>query len=380
MAGNDISYFPDNYAQSRMTFLSLTKNLGEFGSWVIPSRSDADLFTDHVYLPAQRTNKRVILILSGIHGVEGYAGAGIQFMLLKELLPRIDRQETGLLFVHAMNPFGFKHHRRSTENEVNLNRNCSTSAELYRLRNPQSLSMSQRFIPKTPVASLESFMLSRMQRQGDRVRFDDVTLDEFVKAVGHGQYEAPEGLEYGGARPEPQVKALIERLRSILPQYQDLILFDLHTGLGDRGRLHLLRGEIEGCVDPELFAELFSPAHDRAIYDYTPYETEGFYHCFGVTNHLLPEMATPEQRCNALTLEFGTLGHGLDAQLDGLNRWMLEHQGMLYGFKTKELEERIKELYFERFFPKDATWKQTVLSTARDFFNTVFGRAGILRP
>jgi hypothetical protein len=378
MAKLDLDYFPLNYNQSRQRFVAQAQGLGEFGSWRIPSQSDTDLFTDHVYLPATKVSKRLMIVLSGIHGLEGYTGAAIQRMLLDGFIPKLDRTDTGLLIVHAMNPYGFKNHRRCTENEVNLNRNCSTSPALYQKRNPESLRMSQRFIPKTEVTTIESFMLSRMHRQGDKIQFDDVTLDQFVKAVGQGQWESPEGLEYGGSKPEPQVQALIERLRPLCAQYQDLVLFDLHTGLGDRGRLHLLRGEMEGCVHPTLFAELFRPDHDKTVYDYTPYETEGFYHSFGLTNNLLPELAGPHQRCNAMTLEFGTLGHSLDAQVDALNRWVLEHQGMLYGFKTEELEQKVKALYLERVLG-DNPWKSTVLQTSWEFFTAVFTRAGILR-
>jgi hypothetical protein len=379
MSNHDHLYFPENYNHSRQTFHDLVKGMGESGSWQVPSRTDTDLFTDHVYLPSRKQPKRLFVVLSGIHGLEGYTGAAIQFMMLKEFLPRLDFSETGILIVHAMNPYGFKHHRRATENQVNLNRNCSVLNELYRTSNPGSLDMSQRFIPKTPVTSLESFMLSRMQRQGDQVNFDGITLDQFVKTVGQGQWESPDGLEYGGSGPEPQVKALIERLRPLFAGCRDLILFDLHTGLGERRRLHLLRGELDGCVHPTLFAELFSPAQDVSIYDYTPYDTEGFYHCFGLTNHLLPELAEPGQRCNSMTLEFGTLGHDLEAQLDALNRWLLEHQGALYGFANEQIGDRIKALYLERFLPGDPEWKANVIKTAREFFNAVFIRAGILR-
>ncbi|MGZ3775901.1 MAG: hypothetical protein ACXVCY_19055, partial [Pseudobdellovibrionaceae bacterium] len=72
------------------------------------------------------------------------------------------------------------------------------------------------------------------------------------------------------------------------------------------------------------------------------------------------------------------LGHDLEAQLEALNSWLLEHQGSWYGYATKDLENKIKKLYLERFFPSDAKWGLAVLSSSREFFKRVFERTGIL--
>lgn len=379
-----VSPFPRNYDSSRKAFIaraqSLRESLGaEIGAWSIPSPREKDLFVDHIYLPATQTPKRLFVITSGVHGLEAYAGVGLQNMFLDTVLPRLDRRETSVWIVHAMNPFGFRHHTRNTENHVNLNRNCSIHPALFTIRNPQSLAMGRRFIPTTKLASLESHLISKRQDREGRVFFEDVSADELIKAVGMGQYEDIAGLEFGGFKLEEQTRQLILGLQQKMPLHRDIILFDLHTGLGETGRLHLLTGDEEGCIEPELFSELFQPADDRAVYDFTPNDVEGFYKTYGALNNIFPEIAVPGQRVAAVTLEYGTLGHSREELLDGLNRWFIEHQGCHFGYASAEIEAQVKALYLEKFFPENPAWRDQVLSTTHEFFERVFRRAGALK-
>ncbi|MBX3016426.1 MAG: DUF2817 domain-containing protein [Bdellovibrionaceae bacterium] len=378
---NDLAYFSSNYFEGRRRFLESTRGLPldtQRARWSVPSRTETDLSVDSVYLPATAPGANLLVMLSGVHGLEGYAGSAIQSMFINEILPRLDRRKFGVLLVHSLNPFGFKNHLRNTENHVNLNRNCSTRPDLYRERNADSLKMSERFIPRTAVDSMTCSLVQKRNQRDGRIHFDDVSMDNFIKAVGIGQWENAAGLEFGGFQNEPQIADLIAELRVRMPEYRDVLLFDLHTGLGERGRLHLLTGDVEGSVDPTFFNELFKPSEDAAIYDYTSADTEGFYKTLGATNNIFPELARPGQRVCALTMEFGTLGHGLDDQVRSLNQWLLEHQGTHYGYANDELGTKIRADYLEKFFPAAADWRMMVIATSRALFQKVFGRAGAL--
>lgn len=375
-----LAHFPADYFEARKRFLEYSAGPGrESGKWRIPSGQDFDLYVDHVYLPPLKKPDRLFTIVSGIHGLEAYAGSAIQSMFFTEILPLLDRSNSGFLVVHCMNPFGFKYHRRCTENEVNLNRNCSTASDLFEIKNPESLKLSERFVPQKPVDSLECELLKQMKREGSQVSFGGIPMDEFTKAVSQGQYSSPDGLEFGGHGPEPQVRALSERLQQLIPLFSDIILLDLHTGLGERGRMHLLSDDHPRSINASLFAELFDRQSDRDVYEFTPSDAEGFYPTYGALNGLFPEIASPEQRVCALTMEFATLGHDLAAQIDGLNRWMLEHQGAHYGYANAELERQVKEWYLERFFPKEDAWKANVLNLSKELFTRVLVRAGLLK-
>ncbi|MBX3020671.1 MAG: DUF2817 domain-containing protein [Bdellovibrionales bacterium] len=372
MADDDLKYYPANYADSRRQFLQRAHRAPspcEVGKWLVPSPTDNDLSVDYLWLPPTEKSETLFVINSGIHGSESYTGASQQFMFMDEILPRIDRRHCGILLVHAMNPYGYKNHRRCTEGHVNLNRNFSVSGEIFRLRNPDAARLQERYIPREAVTSLRSPVLKSLAGNA---------MDEFAKAVGPGQFENQKDLEFGGFGPEPQTKEFIDYIKNLMPAYRDVVVFDIHTGLGDRARLHLLREDAPETLHPELFAKLFDPNADRDIYDFTPPEAEGFYTVYGAMNGIFGELATPQQRVCALTMEFGTLGHSLDQQVEAFNRWIVDHQGQFYGYASPDLAKEAIRLNFERSFPSDESWRRAVLIAARRLFNNTFARAGFL--
>ena len=69
--------------------------------------------------------RRVLLSSSGCHGIEGYCGSAVQLALLAD--PGFHRAAesagVSVLYVHALNPYGFSWWRRTTHENVDLNRN-----------------------------------------------------------------------------------------------------------------------------------------------------------------------------------------------------------------------------------------------------------------
>lgn len=370
-------YFPQDYTDSRQRFLSRVHLIDEpkhSGNWNVPSRVDSDLFVDHVYLPALKEPKTLVVITSGIHGSETYAGSAIQAMFMNEVMPKIDRRHTSIFIVHAMNPFGFKHHRRETENNVNLNRNFCASGELFKLKRPEANEFNERFLEKTPVQSMRSQLIEKLSQKNGKFFIEDISIDQFVKTVIPGQFESPNHLEFGGTRMEPQTLALTQWLKSKISDFQDVLLLDLHTGLGHRGRLHLLSNGQPKEVDESLFSQLFDLKKDEAYYEFTPASADGFYETFGTLNGIFRQLATPEQRICALTMEFGTLGHDWDARIESLNRMALRHQGQIYGYANSEIETRVKVACFEKSYPQSDDWRSLVINASRGLFFNVFSR------
>jgi hypothetical protein len=70
--------------------------------------------------------RRLLLVSSACHGVEGFCGSGVQGALLADRAaahapPRLPAWL--LLYMHALNPYGFSWWRRVTHENVDLNRN-----------------------------------------------------------------------------------------------------------------------------------------------------------------------------------------------------------------------------------------------------------------
>ncbi len=373
----DNEYFPKNYQHSRGVFLAgINQAAGQksIGQWAVPGKKDNDLVVDHVYFQPTEKTETLFVLTSGIHGSETYAGAAVQAMFIKEILPKLDRRATGLFIAHAMNPYGFKHHQRCTEAGVNLNRNFSVSGENYKRRSEVSAQLCERFLERKPVGSLKSSLLQKMTLKDSKPVFDGITMDELIKGTAPGQFERPQDWEFGGFGPEPQTKAFTDKMAELMPKYKKIVVFDLHTGLGDRNRLHLLMDEPGKSVDEKFFAELLKPEADKEFYTFTPPEAEGFYPVHGALNSSFGELATADQQVLALTMEYGTLGHSQEDQLIGLNSFALAHQGHFHGYANPSLAEQIIRENFERSRPQDLHWEKEVIRAARGLFAKIFER------
>ena len=137
----NLTYFQESYVDCRKNFFVEVDKMKEIyqnvqiSSLKVESKLDPDLFIDYCYIPAQKRFKQLLILTSGVHGVEGYVGSAVQQMFLKELVKENSLDELGLLVIHGVNPYGFKYKRRVTENNVDLNRNSSTDNSLFESEN-----------------------------------------------------------------------------------------------------------------------------------------------------------------------------------------------------------------------------------------------------
>ncbi|MGE0632561.1 MAG: M14 family metallopeptidase [Pseudobdellovibrionaceae bacterium] len=374
---NNIPYFIPDYYKSRDRFLKETKTFApssKVGSWAIPQKNGPDLFVDHFWIPPKEKSETLFVISSGIHGNEGPAGSAIQSMFMNEFLSKMDFTNTGLFMVHSMNPYGYVNRQRCTEAKVNLNRNFSVSGELFKTKNPKSKHFHERFLETKPVSSMTSKFLSLMQKKNGVPYIDDVPLDEFIKACVPGQFERPDHLEYGGHACEPQTQHFIEAVRTLMKDFKDVIGLDLHTGLGHAGRLHLLTDGDEKTCHEILFNQTFNVEADKEFYEFTPATEEGFYEVHGALNSGFRALIRDDQRLCSLTMEFGTLGHSFEKQMESFNSFLLTHQGTSHGYATPEIEKTVKTIDFAKSYVDTDEWKNSVMNASRGMFERILKR------
>jgi len=365
-----MNWFPLNYEASRRRFLERIKELSQLYSidkfqFRVESQKEKDLFVDAFYLPAKLSPERLIVLTSGVHGSESYAGSALLDYFICKNLPTADTNTTAYLLVHALNPFGFKLHKRTTESGVNLNRNFSASLEMFEQKNPQSLEFSEQFLERTPVSGPNSKWLQSMSDSHDQPVFKGRSLNQVIQMTAPGQFYGPEHLEYGGKKPEPQSEWLMRLLESKLHQFKEVFAFDIHTGLGDRGQLHILGNDPGDRIDSEFFNLMVRNPQDRFVY--TPSSAEGFYATFGSLQDVYYQLTSSQQRICSLTLEFGTLGHSVSQQVEGMNSFILDHQVFHYGATSPELSSLVQERNFLRSYPQDVEWKQAVVEKGSFF-------------
>src|SRR6202008_842025 len=117
-----LDLFSPTYAIARGKFLNAASARGlAVDSHVLglPSAEGETLAID-VVLDGPADASKMLIVLSGVHGVEGFCGSAIQTGLLGEGAPM--PAGTAVLHVHAINPYGFSHLRRVTQENVDLNR------------------------------------------------------------------------------------------------------------------------------------------------------------------------------------------------------------------------------------------------------------------
>ena len=187
-----------------------------------------------------------LLVISGTHGVEGFAGSVCQTEALTRTTAVPD--DLAIVFVHAINPFGFAWIRRVNEDNVDLNRNCiDFSAGIP--ENPGYDALADVLVPdrwdeETQRATAEE-MLAFAREHG---------FDGLQAAVSMGQYRHPTGVFYGGSRPVWSQRTLEAILREHCSGAERVGVIDLHTGLGPFGVGELIASHPGGIGKERLDA------------------------------------------------------------------------------------------------------------------------------
>ena len=172
--------------------------------------------------------RRCLVVISGTHGQEGFAGSAIQVAWLRGLAARASGVR--VVLVHALNPWGFAHYSRSNENNVDLNRNFVEHDGAYP-DNP-----GYDFLH--PAILLDEWTTQSLA-QAD-ARFAEYEKahgkDALFDSLARGQYTHADGLNYGGRSPEWSNVVLERILGEHATGVECVGLIDWHTGIGEYGK------------------------------------------------------------------------------------------------------------------------------------------------
>ncbi len=237
---DELTFSPD-YRAARDRFRTATSARG-FRLETHPIDRDADLTVD-VAIGGDDDPSRLVVVSGGLHGVEGFLGSAIQAAILEGdpadwPLPA----GSGLVLLHALDPFGFDRIRRVDSANVDLNRNFLLEGEAFAGSPPTYREIDRVLNPRRPpwrldLLSIES--LPTVFRHGKTV---------LKRAIAGGQYDFPLGLFFGGHGPSPTRLLLEAEMPRWIGSAEQVIHLDVHTGLGLWGNLALL---LEDTVTPD---------------------------------------------------------------------------------------------------------------------------------
>ncbi|NYT63903.1 DUF2817 domain-containing protein [Alcaligenaceae bacterium] len=243
------AYFGVSYADARARFIAAAHKQGcslrSYVNTAGPGIDGEDLSTDVAYYGDAQA-RALLVLTSAMHGEEGYCGSGCQVALLNDqpLLDRARDHGIGLLFIHALNPYGFSWGHRTNEDNIDLNRNFLDFSQTLP-DNPHYRTLHSLLLPATwpPGPDNAAAIKEFIDTEGEQAYREGVML---------GQYSHAQGLFYGGHTPSWSNL----NLRGILASYgknrERIAWIDYHTGLGPYGHAE------------KVFVQKDPAAYDRA--------------------------------------------------------------------------------------------------------------------
>lgn len=340
-------YFSSSYAEARGRFLRASRDgRAHIQSYVHPTQvgpQGEELAVD-LALFGNRHAKRIMIVISGTHGVEAFAGSAAQAALMHNNIGQNLPTNTALLLVHSLNPYGFAYLRRVNEDNVDVNRNfleqwCqeldSPYGHLHPLLTPRHWLGPER-------EQADSELLRLALTQGARTLQAAITL---------GQWSHPNGIFYGGTKPVWSNLVWRQIMESYVGEREAVALIDIHTGLGDY------------AVAEVIF---------RARFDNNGYARARRWYGDGITSseddtssstkiagniHSALDRETRSARLTSVTLEFGTLGPH-----DVLNALRADNWLHVYGNKDHPLAGGIKCAIQNAFCCDNDNWKSLIIN------------------
>ncbi len=362
--------FYNNYDEVRNHLKDRVKKLRKKGIKVKTSKysidKSDDLYIDNIYLPAKKKKENLIVLTTGVHGIEGFIGSVMLDVFMEEIYPELNTKNTGILIVANVNPYGMKYKRRYNENNVDLNRNFILDWDKFDLKSNKDYREVKDFLqPKGKIGNAfwheAGFYL-------------DLGIEAITKGTSKvsdalltGQYEYPQGVYYGGNGDEKSTKYLKGVFEECLDgKYKNIVHIDIHSGYGPRYNMVIFNSVYETMTEAE--------SKKTFNYDYViSHDSESFYATTGDTTdyfYRLAESKKTKKKLFSTCFEFGTIGDGFMDSIKSLKYTVDENRQNWYPTDNKIAAEVVNENYKELFYPTEKAWRE---KTVKDFKDAAKG-------
>lgn len=280
---------------------------------------------------------RVLLCISGTHGIEGYFGSAMQIDAMARWHELLDpHSDTAIVFVHLVNPWGTAWSSRENEDNVELLRG-HYYCHVGKPPNPIFADFADT-MGFSRIRSLDEFLDSRsraievVQRHG---------LAGLMRALVDGQNTHPDTITFIGNGPTWSKRLLDRVAGEHLSLAEQVLVLDLHTAVGPPNETILFHPYEPGSEVDRLFAEHLGdlwPNDERIpFYDWLV--------------HLVPDADVRTLVCEAGTEQLGPL----DQYIFPLDVW-IKH----YGERNDPAARPHLERYRRFFYPETEEWMAAV--------------------
>jgi hypothetical protein len=307
---------------------------------------------------------KLLVLTSGCHGVEGFCGSGVQVAALRDADLRRRAREAGvaILYVHALNPYGFSHFGRTTHENVDLNRNFHDFTQPLPV-NEEYRALHDILVPAAwPPPEDNNRAVGRYIAERGVAHYQAV--------VTRGQYEYPDGLFFGGHAPSWSNLALREVLRTHGRRAGRIAWIDIHTGLGPDGvgeRILAARDDAACTARAQAWWGGAGRTPVTSIHDGS--SSSAFL--TGLMFNAVYEEC-PQAEYTGIALEYGTLPVLETFQALRAEQWLRRHPEA-----PQELADAIRQQVFAAFYTDTDAWRERVVAQAREaVVQAVEGLAG----
>lgn len=358
-------YFPPDYRSGRAAFRDAAAGAGAT-VLTYPSGSDGPdgepVYTDVALLgPADAPH--VLLCNSATHGVEGFCGSGVFTGWLASGEAAHLPEGVRVVLIHALNCHGFAWLRRTTEENVDLNRNFVDHAQGHP-KNEEYTKLHPVVVPDTwterdvkdTTEKLEAYA-----RETSAYRLQSVLTG--------GQYDHPDGIFFGGREPTGAHRRFLEIVEAHVVGAKHVLFLDWHTGLGPYGTGELIGmtrpGSAHGDRVSAWFANgLSTPSEGQA----TSAPLTGT-----IGSGLRRRMSGTGTEVTSLTVEFGT--YSVREVLMALiaDNWLHAK-----GDPRSDLGREIKRQVRKALYPDEDDWKELVWVRGRQILRRAVKGLGTL--
>jgi len=352
------AFFSATYREARQRFLEAAGKVGatvESHIHPLKGAEGEEIGTDTALVGASDA-PNLFIVSSGTHGPEGFSGSACQLALLNDtLLRRATDNKIAVLLIHAVNPYGFSHLKRTNEDNIDLNRNFNDFSRPYPA-NPVYEQVHELLVPKAwpPSPDIEDKLAAAMARlAGQR-----------APGVSSGQAVHSDGLFYAGTAPAWSNGTERAILRKHGAGRRHIAWIDVHTGLGPYGH-----GEkIFGRHSPETLAraqawwgrDLIVSSMAESVSPRT----------MGHITGMAPEEC-PGAAITPTTLEYGTLPNPAVRRALRGEAWLAGHPDA-----PDALRKEIRRAVRDAFYVDADDWKGMILGQFRAYaLQTINGLA-----
>jgi hypothetical protein len=369
-----LTFFHETYDENREQFRRLAASLQrefsdvEISKCIVKSKVDSDLTIDAVYVPPQSEAKKLLIMTSGVHGMEGFTGSAIQQYFVTKVLDGEVLQNMGVLLIHAINPYGFKYQRRVSENNVDMNRNFHSNKDLFAKKNDDYASIYRFLNPQRKVRA--GYFRNSLFFLKSSYLISKYSMRALRQATVQGQYEFSNGIFYGGNDFEPQKEWLERLIAEKTNDYELVFVIDIHTGLGERGKLHFLPGYVQELNSKTLLDTMF-----REHTLEWPNTGKEFYLATGFFRQYVGSLISADKKYIRIAFEYGTLNsQSIIGSIGSLHNMILENQGFHHGYENSKTENLVKHRFREMFFPSSKIWRYQIMKQTSEILPVLIDR------